>query len=110
MLRASSVARLARALPSDDEPPSAGLSASQVDADGKGASAGKPQVRLGAVNVALAKGNLLCVAELLEWEWRAKGQGGGAKEWCREAKGQGGEAQEWGGGAKGHQNCPKLNF
>lgn len=35
---------------------------------------GEPQVKLQAVHVALAKGNLLCVAELLEWLWRAKGQ------------------------------------
>ena len=26
------------------------------------------------MHVALAKGNMLCVAELLEWLWRAKGQ------------------------------------
>ena len=35
---------------------------------------GEPQIKLQAVHVALAKGNMLCVAELLEWLWRAKGQ------------------------------------
>ena len=35
---------------------------------------GEPQIKLQAVHVALAKGNLLCVAELLEWLWRAQGQ------------------------------------
>ena len=35
---------------------------------------GEPQIKLQAVHVALAKGNLLCVAELLESLWRAKGQ------------------------------------
>ena len=35
---------------------------------------GEPQIKLQAVHVALAKGNLLCVAELLEWFWRAQGQ------------------------------------
>ena len=35
-----------------------------------------PSIRIGAVGVALRVGNLEAVAELLEWEWRAKGQVG----------------------------------
>ena len=34
----------------------------------------EPQIKLQAVHVALGNGNLQCVAELLEWLWRAKAQ------------------------------------
>ena len=42
---------------------------------------GEPQIKLQAVHVALAKGNLLCVAELLEWFWRAQGQARARAQW-----------------------------
>ena len=71
-----SAVQRAMSLTGGEQPNGANASPGGADGESSGMDAlgGKPQIRLGAVNVALTEGNLLCAAELLEWEWRAQGQ------------------------------------